>query len=662
MAKALPVRPVPEDHPPPGQRWQECQWLAVEFDYQLFEKLPIEQDVSMGWQADRSSGPGEGLPELLAGFGHDGVWHAARPSAALAAALEAVAGLDGLYEGTDTDALVGIARQWAAVESWAAAGLLGALRAMAREDSDGRPLLRRRADLPDGWDDSLNYEVAAALAMGPISAGNLAGLAWTLGTRLAGVGRLLAEGTVTKAKAKLIAQVFEPLDDGETARAEALILPEVPGKTYPQVERLAWRAALAVAPDVAERRRKAAERERARVTVFREDSGAVGLSGRDLPAAQALSGHANVLARAKEYQASGAFPGQTDRSLEALAYLHLLNGVPAADAIAFARTAAAAAPDDAGGSGDAGHAEGHGDAHRHDDSAGTGYDDEGPENDSGKPGDDGKGPGGGPGRSGSGGAGGLPIMLPEVVVPLVTLLGLAERPGENRLLGALDPALVRDLAAAAARSPDSRWEVTIVSEDGYAIGYGVARPRTNRREGSQPPGSPPYALRARVNITVTESFLRQLAAPPRAGAPPRDWGLSPRALTGAYDTWTLTLPGGRELITRFDVVPTYACDHRHEVSSYQPSERLRRLIQVRDRECTFPPCSRPAKACDFEHAIPYDQGGRTDACNAGARSRRCHQVKQLPGWKVTQQPRPGWHEWTTPTGRTYRQAPWRYIA
>ena len=84
-------------------------------------------------------------------------------------------------------------------------------------------MLRRRADLPDGWDDSLNYEIAGALAMGPVSAGNLAGLAWTLGARLPGIGRLLADGTLTLAKAKLIAAIFEPLDEGEAARAEALI-------------------------------------------------------------------------------------------------------------------------------------------------------------------------------------------------------------------------------------------------------------------------------------------------------------------------------------------------------------------------------------------------------------------------------------------------------
>ena len=193
-------------------------------------------------------GQGECLPELFAGFEQGGTWGESRPSAALAVALEAAAGPEALYDGAGTDALVGIVKQWAAVESWAAAGKLGALRAMMREDGEGTPVLRRRADLPDGWDDSLTYEVAGALAMGPVSAGNLAGLAWALGARLPGTGRLLADGTLTLAKAKLIAATFEPLDDGEAARAEALIAAEVAGKTYFQVERLAWRAALAVAP------------------------------------------------------------------------------------------------------------------------------------------------------------------------------------------------------------------------------------------------------------------------------------------------------------------------------------------------------------------------------------------------------------------------------
>jgi hypothetical protein len=262
-------------------------------------------------------------------------------------------------------------------------------------------------------------------------------------------------------------------------------------------------------------------------------------------------------------------------------------------------------------------------------------------------------------------------VLPEVTIPLDTLRGRAQRPGDNRLLGPLDPALARDLAAAAARSAFSRWEVTVVDGRGYAVGHGVARPgRARQRRQSQAPGLSVYGFPARVNITVTEALLKQVAAEsvqsglsaePRSGAPPDGWKLAPEKLEDGHGAWVLTLPGGRELTVRFDHVPTHACDHRYRVSTYQPNERLRRLVQVRDHECTFPTCSRPARESDFEHATPYAKGGETDACNAGARSRRCHQVKQLPGWDVTQ-PKPGWHVWTTPSGRTYVQGPWRYAA
>jgi hypothetical protein len=620
----------------------------------------------MDWQTADDSRPGEqpgggsGLPRpprlqgTTAGFDHGGTWATAAPSAALAVALETAAGPARLYDDADNDALVGIARQWAALESWAAAGKLAALRAMTREDHSGTPLPRRRSDLPDGWDDSLTYEISGALAMGPVSAGNLASLAWTLGTRLAGIGRLLADGTLTLPKARLVAQLFEPLDEREAARAEALILGELAGQTYPQVERLAWRAALAVAPDIAERRRAAAEKH-ARVTVFREESGAVGVSGRDLPAAEALSGHANVVARAREYAASGAFGGQASSLLEALAYVDLLNGISTQERITFAASAAAEPAadlgpgDESGGTGDSG--EGGGPAP----SSGPG-----PSDGSGPHDENCDGPGDGAGPNGPEDTQVATAPLAEVTVPLATLQHRAARAGDSRLLGPLDPALARNLAAAAARSPASRWEVIIVDEHGYAISHGIARGMRGTQS-QLPTGSTGCGLPARVTITITETFLRQLAAQaaqPRSGAPPpRAWQFS----QGNPGTWILTLPGGRRLAVRLDTVPTYSCDHRYQVSSYLPGDRLRRLVQVRDHECTWPPCSRSARDSDFEHGIPYDKGGVTDACNAAARSRRCHQVKQLPGWTVTQ-PRPGWHVWTTPTGRAYVQEPWRYTA
>ena len=119
------------------------------------------------------------------------------------------------------------------------------------------------------------------------------------------------------------------------------------------------------------------------------------------------------------------------------------------------------------------------------------------------------------------------------------------------------------------------------------------------------------------------------------------------------------MPSGLRYQVPLEPVPTHDCDHRRESHAYEPNDMLRHLVQIRDAECTLPTCSRHAKESDFEHAVPYDQGGRTCACNAGARSRACHQVKQTRGWTVTQ-PQPGFHQWTTPTGRSYTTEPTRY--
>ena len=309
----------------------------------------------------------------------------------------------------------------------------------------------------------------------------------------------------------------------------------------------------------------------------------------------------------------------------------------------------------------------------------------------------------GPGVPSAGRA--LQLRPPDLVVPLATLLGLTERPGEIQGFGPLDPALARQLAAAAAASPRTQVCVTLTSPEGYATGHGCARPGRTRRAApaTAPPGTAPGALPARLNLTIPATALPPLA---RRTHPPGPWTLTPSATppppdettppdrtgppdsglgqadtgqgrptghgrpdgppdgTGppdGYGTWTLTIPGGRQLTVRLDPVPTLDCDHRHESHGYHPSDRLRHLVQVRDGACTFPPCSRHARESDFEHATPYHKGGRTCGCNAGARSRACHQVKQSPGWKLTQ-PRPGWHQWQTPAGRIYTQEPWRYPA
>ena len=221
-----------------------------------------------------------------------------------------------------------------------------------------------------------------------------------------------------------------------------------------------------------------------------------------------------------------------------------------------------------------------------------------------------------------------------LTIPAATLLGLAERPGEAHGLGVIDPALARQLAAAAARHPRSTWCLTVTDDDGHAIAHGCAKPAQKKRKPGQATAraardGPRYALA-------------------RAGPGP----------DGGYGTWHLTIDGQPYTVT-LHPIPVTSCDHRYETAGYRPGRLLRHLVEVRDGQCTQPTCRRAARSCDFEHAVPYHQGGRTCACNGGCRCRRDHRVKQSPGWHVTQLPG-GYHQWTTPAGRTYTTEPIRY--
>ena len=82
-----------------------------------------------------------------------------------------------------------------------------------------------------------------------------------------------------------------------------------------------------------------------------------------------------------------------------------------------------------------------------------------------------------------GGAAAAPGQIPagfaarvNLTVPLATLLGLAEPPGMLSRTGPVDPALARDLAAAAARSSRSTWCVTVTGPDHRPVAHGCGRP------------------------------------------------------------------------------------------------------------------------------------------------------------------------------------------
>ena len=671
----------------------------------------------MGWQPGSGGGagaspdrdPGEpgGASSVrdprLAWFASDEL-DAPIPSGLLALVADEVSGAGRRCPGATGDELTGLLRAWAAIESWAAGAKLGVIAEMIRRDDFPRRGGGCHGDLPDEWSPSLRHELALALACSVQSAETAAWLAWERQARLPGIGVLLDDGTLTLPKARAVIETFKYLTDADAATAESLIAGQLAGKTYTQVLRLAEQAALTVDPELAERRRRQAQQS-ARVTFFRELSGTAGLSGRDLPPDEALAAMAAVNVRAQQYEDSGAFGDTPMDALRAYAYVDLLKGTPVedriacaeaqdevaeiAEALAWANARAARNAAQAKATHDAEPATTHGpgaspEPDRADESGARdescscarGHDDDEPDDPDGACDDNGGRPGPSgpwPGDSGcrpGGSALGRTFQPrpPDLIVPLLTLLGLAERPGEVQGFGLLDPALARDMAAAAAASPRTEACVTVTSPEGYAIGHGCARsarsPKSAQPPNAQQGRSSAGGLPARLNLTISAADLANFAASPgpwcftRMGSTGPPDGTDP---PDGYGTWELVLPDNRRFTVHLGVVPTLDCDHRYETPGYHPGARLRHLVQVRDGTCTFPPCNRHAKESDFEHALPYEKGGRTDACNAGARSRACHRVKQSKGWAVTQ-PRPGWHQWTTPSGRVYVQGPKRYSA
>ena len=224
----------------------------------------------------------------------------------------------------------------------------------------------------------------------------------------------------------------------------------------------------------------------------------------------------------------------------------------------------------------------------------------------------------------------------NVTVPLATLGGQAERPGDAAGLGAVDPELARQLARNAAADPRSAWCVTVTDQHGRAVGHGCARPVRGSARGLRPGRDGQHR--------------RPVAALERDHGPPGP---------GEYGRWRLRLGSGQEFTVDIGPVPVGSCDHRDASPGYRPGARLRHLVEIRDGECTAPMCRRAARRCDFEHAIPWDQGGRTCACNTGPVCRHHHQAKQSPGWRLDQH-EPGHHIWTTPSGRSYTSGPATY--
>ena len=600
----------------------------------------------------RGEGAGAG-----AGFCDGGVLDALEPGAVLAG-FAADTGAGGLGRISD-DELIGVVRAWRRLSSWAAAGELAAVgELVARRE-------RGRAGRGGGGVPAFDWvadELACALTLTRWSAENLAGRALRLAD-LPATAAALALGSIDMPKALAIMDGVAGLERGLARAVEDMVLVKAPGETAGELRAAVRRAVLAADPAAARVRRETAEKD-ARVELWDEPAGTKALAGRDLPPAGVLAADQRISAIARELKTRGAAGGLD--VLRARVYLALLAGQPLdqlLDQLLPAPAGTDQPPGDlppahgtttgtAAGAGDRGPGDGAGETgpagdRRPGDGAGepagcpawwrrggrlagrARYQRHVPSG-QGRWGDRrGRGPGrpAGAGRSAPGPAP-VPGITPawpagstwsgldlgrlagsvNLTVPLTTLLDLADEPGEAAGFGPLDAATTRLLAGAAARHPATQWCLTVTDGTGRVIGHGC-----RGRDRASPAGD--------------------------------------RASPGGGDRAS---PGGagRGLVIKIDPLAFPGCGHQRETRGYQLTPRLRHLIEIRDRTCTFPGCRRPAVRCDKDHTVPYGHGGRTCECNTAALCRTHHQVKQADGWHL-EQPAPGVLQWTTPSGRTY---------
>ena len=288
------------------------------------------------------------------------------------------------------------------------------------------------------------------------------------------------------------------LDPAEARAAEALVLGRAGRLTPGGLRAAVARAVMQVAPEKARRRREAAARD-ARVERWAEDSGNAALMGRELPPAEVLAADQRITAWARQLRKAG-LEGNMD-VLRARAYLDLLLGTdsgPARTPRGRRRRQARQAAAGPGGPG--------------------------------RPG----GTAPAPGRRTVNGP--IPAGFAaraNLTVPLTTVLGLAGRPGEIPGIGPVDPALARDLAAAAARQPPV-----------HLVRDGDRQPRARDRPRLRPARTRAPEPRARRGNRAR----RTDATHPRSGTPAPGFSFTQTGQPGppgGFGTWTAAHPRRR---------------------------------------------------------------------------------------------------------------------
>ena len=86
-------------------------------------------------------------------------------------------------------------------------------------------------------------------------------------------------------------------------------------------------------------------------------------------------------------------------------------------------------------------------------------------------------------------------------------------------------------------------------------------------------------------------------------------------------------------------------------TTYQPPTHLRDHVIGRDVTCRAPGCDRPAKYCDVDHVIAYQDGGETNSNNLATLCRTHHLLKTHGDWQYELDP-DGTTRWRLPSSQT----------
>jgi uncharacterized low-complexity protein len=356
----------------------------------------------------------------------------------LALLADAAAGPDDTYAGASDDELIGVLCAWDRLGSHAHARMLAAITELRRRRPVPEvPTCGREAGSRD--EDYLADEIAHVLAESRRAADGLASVAEALDGKLPGTRAALLDGTISPAKARIIATATAQLNKEEARAAEEQVLDRAGRITPGSLREAIRRAVMKVAPKKAKERREAAARD-ARVGQWAEDSGNAALAGRELPPADVVAAGQRITWWARQLKKAG-LDGDLDQ-LRGRAYLDLLLGR---------------------------------------DSRPATYRQPGPGADAGLI---------------PAGSGGFAANV-NLTVPLTTTQDLADRPGELSGFGPVDPWLARDLVRAAAVNPKTTWCVTFTDADGHATAHGCGRPapkkhsKHGRHDGPGPPPTRP---------------------------------------------------------------------------------------------------------------------------------------------------------------------------